>query len=685
MRIGLVLNVLDEEYQISIYRGIKNCAIEKGIDLICFQHQNTSINDNPLIVNYSNNKKSYFNVDGIILLTSVLVDSNDYRTKDDVERIWGKIPVVSMGQKIKGIPSFLIKTDDSMKELVEHLVMHHKYRNFFYMSGPQNHADAITREKVFTQMMDKYSALYPELKYKIKHGMFTQHAAIKVMEEFFLENPGENLDVVVCANDTMALGVYKFFKMNQDNPDVKECAVTGFDDIPQAKFEIPAFTTIRQPLAEIGEKSLNALIDIINGKTVEDEVYASSKLIVRDSCGCNTTMNDEKWRANYLQQIQLRYIQSDHYLKLVARSSMDLNSSESFEGIRYVVNNCMEQLGVKDFCILVGSDRVKPLYVRCNNNYMYHFYDNEECSLSVFYERFLKERNQQSTCLIYKKLYSGKQLVGSMLYDGSHTLLPYLVTVTVNIAHSIVRVQEEEEKKKHSAWLEREVVARTKELVEANNKRMEVEAQVLQISEMERFRFSTDLHDDICQRLAGISMLCRCYANQDKAISKSDMSELAQLISDTLQATRQYAHNSYPVELERLGLKDSIENLCNSFEKQQGIKCGWFWNVNEKVDFDNIQKLNIFRIIQEGLHNVAKHSHARNVNVSVTQDKDTIFVKIDDDGIGMPKNTGEIKTGMGINSMIYRANQMDATFYIVPNEKGGTCIDVQMKIKDKNE
>ena len=150
MRIGLVLNVLDEEYQISVYRGIKNKALEMGVDLLCFQHKNTRILDDPLILNYT--KSDNLKLDGIILLTSVLIDSNDLHTKEDVEKIWGKIPIVSIGQKIPGIPSFLIQTDDSMKQLVEHLILQHEYRKFFFISGPQNHHDAIVREDIFKKM-----------------------------------------------------------------------------------------------------------------------------------------------------------------------------------------------------------------------------------------------------------------------------------------------------------------------------------------------------------------------------------------------------------------------------------------------------------------------------------------------------------------------------------------------------
>ena len=226
-----------------------------------------------------------------------------------------------------------------------------------------------------------------------------------------------------------------------------------------------------------------------------------------------------------------------------------------------------------------------------------------------------------------------------------------------------------------------------KELIEANNRRMEVEAEILKISELERQRFSNDLHDDICQRLAGISMLCKSYSNQDSPVEKAQMLELAQLIGETLQTTRQYAHNSYPVELESLGINHSLSNLCSSFESQSGIHCDYEWNMPQNFYFDKLQTLNIFRIIQESLHNVMKHSKAKNVHVSVKVESNNIVIEVKDDGVGFSnkmienfrKNQKINEKGLGINSMQYRANQIGANFAIKCNKTCGTCVQILLK------
>lgn len=228
--------------------------------------------------------------------------------------------------------------------------------------------------------------------------------------------------------------------------------------------------------------------------------------------------------------------------------------------------------------------------------------------------------------------------------------------------------------------MEQEVSKRTRELLEANNERMKVEAEVLRISEMERQRFSLDLHDDICQRLAGISMLCRSYSRMENGIDKNQIVELADLINDTLQRTRQYAHNSYPVELESLGLNDSISNLCNSFVLQTEIKCDYNWQIPENVLFSNTQKLNTFRIIQEALHNIQKHANASKVEVNLSFKDKRVCVEICDNGKGFVV-TDNIKKGLGVSSMEYRANQINADFHIMENKPKGIKISFAFDVE----
>ena len=697
MRIGVVLNILDEEYQISVYKGIEQKAQDLGIELICFQQENAKITEDEPVSRFSN--KEYFDLDGIILVTSVITGNADFTTKEDVERIWGDLPVVSVGQKIEGIPSVLIETEDSMKQLVEHLILTHQYRKFLFISGAEDHPDAEEREQIFIKTMEAYKPWFSDLEYVLKRGYFTEVAAIRAMSEY-MEEAEKTPDVVVCANDNMAIGVYKYFKINSK---IKECAVTGFDDIPQARFEIPSLTTVHQPLNEIGEKALELMKDLLEGKNVSQEVFIESRVVYRKSCGCKGSKDDFASDEEQFRAMQANYVQSETLLRMVSHIGQDLNYGETLGALKYVVRQNLDQLDLNNFCILrfsTGTSKashlrnmpVDPLFVRRSANECYEFDREMKMPLGQFYRRFYDIDPSTKPCMIMKFLFAGNELIGCVFYEADESVLPYLSSIAINIAHGLNRMTIAEERRKRSEFLEREVNERTKELVEANNRRMEVEAEVLKISELERQRFSNDLHDDICQRLAGISMLCRSYSNQDKPVDKSQMLELAQLIGETLQTTRQYAHNSYPVELESLGMKHSLSNLCNSFESQSGIHCEYEWEMPEGVHFDKIQKLNIFRIIQEALHNVLKHSKAKNVLVSVKPETRKTVIQIIDDGVGfIHEDNPDTKAGgkgLGLNSMQYRANQIGASFVIKSNKPCGTCVQLSLSnklLEEKNE
>ena len=691
MRIGLVLNILDDKYQLYLYSGIVRKAEELGIEIVCFQQENTHFSSDELITRFP--RKEYFDLDGIILLTTVMIDNYEINKKEDVERIWGDIPVVSLGQWVEGIPSLFVEGEKSMKELVEHLIVDHKYRNFLFIAGPKSHPDAKMRRDVFENTMKIYKNQIPELTYDIKHEEFTEIGGIYAMTGYYSDKNHKNLDCVVCANDNMAIGVYKYFKMNSDNPNVHECAVTGFDDIPQAKYEIPSLTTIQQPLNELGEKAVYVMKDLIEKRPFQQNTVLSSKVVYRQSCGCNSNGMEKLPGTELLQQIQVNYVQSENLLKLVNHVALDMNYAESITDLSNIINRNVGQLDLNNFCLLRFSNDdgkmterksnavlVDPLYVRRNKQECYEFYRELKIPLGQFYKHFLKLGDSTPTSIVFKYLTTGNEIIGCVLFDSHMDALPYLNAIAINIAQGLNRIRAVEERQRRSEYLEREVSKRTRELVEANNKRMEVEAEVLKISELERQRFSNDLHDDICQRLAGISMLCRSYSNQDKPVEKAQMVELAELISDTLQTTRQYAHNSYPVELESLGMNHSLSNLCNSFRNQSGIECIYNWNVSDDIELDNTQKLNIFRIIQEALHNVLKHSRATSVTVNVQSRNQKIEVQVIDNGCGISTEKNDSKPGLGLNSMEYRANQIGAKFLIKRNKPSGTCVQISLNL-----
>ena len=176
-----------------------------------------------------------------------------------------------------------------------------------------------------------------------------------------------------------------------------------------------------------------------------------------------------------------------------------------------------------------------------------------------------------------------------------------------------------------------------------------------------------------------------------------DLQELSGLIDETLHRTRQYAHDSFPMELESLGMNEAIENLCNTIREQseKKINVRYTWDVSVPLPFSSSKKINIFRIIQEALHNVLKHAKATEVDVSLLQAGNNLIVTVKDNGIGNemlnedPTITdfktstkgGSLKSvGIGLRSMYYRADQIGAKCSIKSKPGKGTVVTIAVSL-----
>jgi len=208
--------------------------------------------------------------------------------------------------------------------------------------------------------------------------------------------------------------------------------------------------------------------------------------------------------------------------------------------------------------------------------------------------------------------------------------------------------------------------------------RMEAEAEVLRVSEMERSRFSMDLHDDICQRLAGISLFCKSLLNRENPQStQSSLTELGEMIEETLTRTRRYAHDTFPAELDT-SLKEALASLCHRVTGYNGCNCGLLWPAPEKSPFSPSQDLHIFRIVQEAVQNALKHAGATHIQVEVRAGEGEALVAVEDNGSGADSGIKGSNDGLGLHFMRYRARQLSAQFTITASQQGGTRVELRI-------
>lgn len=671
-RVAVVFNVLNEQYQISILEGMKSKALELGLELIFIQ-QEISSNKSGIASLFP--LDGYLNADGIILLSSVFAGNDKINTYSGIKNLYGNKPVITVGKEIPGIPSVMIRTKDSMEHLVAHLVEQHDYNSFLYLSGIADHRDNKNRQKVFVDSMEKYKKEKRPVSYNILFGNFSEVEAIDKMTDW-INTHEKAVDAIVCANDNMAVGTYKVLKTLDENNPWRNCAVTGFDDTPQASLSIPPLTTVIQPLDEIGRKSVNLINNLLRGQPVSPVSDIQSKLVLRNSCGCRLYTQDKQ---QIIDTLQHDYFQSEQLLRNMSVFGQEINGSYSMDQLRSTLDRNLNHLGIPTFIIMAfeKKNQVQVFYAKLNGKQLVKEGEIEYATISECADK-ISGLTPKGQCFAVKFLYTSEGNLGCIFYDAPSYAHPYVFSLSVNIAQKIYNMNSIRERARQAQKLEQEVEKRTKQLVRANNRRLAVEGEVLKISDMERKRFSTDLHDDICQRLAGISMLCRSYSNNPKGATSEQMTELTQLISTTLSATRQYAHNSFPMDLETLGLSDSIENLLAGASKNACLISEFNWNLPKNYEFEKSVAVNIFRITQEGIQNIIKHAKATKVVFRAEQTKTSVVISLSDDGIGVQKE--KAGSGLGFHSMEYRANQIGAKFSIKANKPKGTIVELKLPL-----
>ena len=205
--------------------------------------------------------------------------------------------------------------------------------------------------------------------------------------------------------------------------------------------------------------------------------------------------------------------------------------------------------------------------------------------------------------------------------------------------------------------------------------RKRLEEQILQISEMEQRRIGQDLHDGICQHLAGIELKSQALAQtlEKKAKAQAAQAEqIARHVRDVMGQARSLARGLSPFILEAEGWVPALRELAAHTEELFNVKCSFKSDGPVAID-DAATATHLYRIAQEAVANAIKHGKAGAVEISLTHVNDRIVLAISDNGTGF-KPSAHPATGMGLRTMQYRAGRIGATLLVQAPSEGGTRV-----------
>jgi PAS domain S-box-containing protein len=214
-----------------------------------------------------------------------------------------------------------------------------------------------------------------------------------------------------------------------------------------------------------------------------------------------------------------------------------------------------------------------------------------------------------------------------------------------------------------------------------------VSGKLIEAQEQERGRIARELHDDICQRLALLSVeLVRFHKDFPDlpADIRLRTGQLQKQTSEIAFDVQSLSHELHSSKLELLGLVPAIKGFCREFGEQQKIEIDLRTdNLPGPVPQDI--SLCLFRILQEALHNSAKHSQAQKFDVQLTWKENEVLLMVHDSGVGFDSTTAlKESRGLGLVSMRERLKLVNGELSIESEPGRGTTIHARVPLNPGN-
>jgi signal transduction histidine kinase len=217
----------------------------------------------------------------------------------------------------------------------------------------------------------------------------------------------------------------------------------------------------------------------------------------------------------------------------------------------------------------------------------------------------------------------------------------------------------------------------------------ELSSHLQTVREEEKTRIAREIHDDLGGTLTALKMDAY-WLSKNLAVDKAAapllkrVNSMSQLLDNAVGVTRRIITDLRPAILDDLGLLAALEWQAEQFHKRTGIRC----RVNcieDKCTLGKQHSIALFRIFQETLTNVARHSGASKVEVEYHCDDDEVMLTISDNGHGLPEGHTAGPTSYGMRGISERAQQLGGRIKFESRPGGGFSVTVILPLPDEDK
>ncbi|HEX8737380.1 MAG TPA: triple tyrosine motif-containing protein, partial [Pyrinomonadaceae bacterium] len=204
--------------------------------------------------------------------------------------------------------------------------------------------------------------------------------------------------------------------------------------------------------------------------------------------------------------------------------------------------------------------------------------------------------------------------------------------------------------------------------------------KLIAAQEQERKRIAGELHDGLGQNLLVIKNWTLLAQQRNKENGNSEiLEEISGTASQTIEEVRRIAYNLRPYQIEEIGLTRAVEGMLKRLAATTGIDITWqIDDINNCFAPEN--EINLFRIVQECVNNIIRHSQAAEARIIIKRSAAYVFVRIEDNGRGFSPESINGKRGLGLTGIEERARMINGSAQIQSEPNKGTSVQININL-----
>ncbi len=362
---------------------------------------------------------------------------------------------------------------------------------------------------------------------------------------------------------------------------------------------------------------------------------------------------------------------------ITARKSSEMNLIESEQKFKMIFNSANDAV----FVIQIEPGKSYGDFIEVNEvAFKLLGYSKDEFLLlspsAIVHPKCMDEYNRtmdkllQDGHVIYEILLKAKDKKIIPVEINSHLFLFKEKLTILSIARDITERKIVEEKLKRNAKLLKEL-----------------SAHLQSVREEERTLIAREIHDELGQTLTALKIKLTLLLKkipEELPNLKNNLENSIKLIDTSVENVQRISAKLRPDILDELGLLAAIEWQVSEFEKMTEIKCSLVLP-KEEIVTDKIRETAVFRILQEALTNIARHSGADRVQVYLFSTPTKIILEVRDNGRGISNEQIKDVNSLGIHGMEERVSILGGSFLIEGFPGRGTVVRIEMPLKDKTD